>query len=812
MPKKNHDDADMEEESMGDLPDIDDVSSDASEKKPKKKAATKKRTRKSSAAKKKTKEKPEKKVKKKKAKKKASLADTDETDEDENTVTVVPLDDLNDEPEKQEEPEAGEEKQTDMVEEEGDHSGEPKEDIKPLAGEDDEHIDMPDFDQEDEEEGTSKNDPAAEEDRENENVEEEKQFESHSVQDDQEEKEDVLGELPEEQEKPKKRVKKSANKPSSIDDRLTSIYENPDGSMPDMSTFQGKSKWRFIKAVITLALACALLAGVVWLGFFVLEPKGNFSEEDVILSISGQDEVQVGEEVRYRIRYRNAQKVTLKNVNLRIRYPDGFIYTSASQDSSSETNDVWSLGELQGGESGYIDIDGRLFGSASEQQSLRAFLSYEPENFSSEFQKVDTVITSINDVPIAMEIAGNAEVLPGAETAITVSFDPSALQGLSELALRLATPDQFVVRSSNASEHPTEANTWVIPIDTTSTTAVQLTGVFTADDAEENVNAAALIQIIGRVEVANDSEWYVLAEAEHNVTLLSQEVLPTLVINGSASDLTVQPGEILSISAVLKNAGDKALENVQARLVFDTPSNPTRKSLLRWADLEDPLEGRIVGEQLTDEKRRGSIAWTSSEVSSFASFAAGAEQVIDLTIPVKTSADEDLTSFADMPITALFEISYDGTDGKEIISTVPVTLTVNSDTSFSVRDDIEQNDQGKDVHTINLIIQNTFHELRDIQIETDLYGDITWLEDRLQVPAGEVVFDEKDKKLTWNIDVMPVSIDIFALQFAVVLNTDNPSQTNLTSKVNFRATDAVTQKPIVKIGDEILLNVDELAE
>ena len=284
------------------------------------------------------------------------------------------------------------------------------------------------------------------------------------------------------------------------------------------------------------------------------------------------------------------------------------------------------------------------------------------------------------------------------------------------------------------------------------------------------------------------------------------------MINGSTTDLTVQPGETLSVSAVLKNAGDKALENVQARIVFDTPSNSTRKSLLRWADLNDDLEGRIVGEQLTNEKRRGSIVWTSTEVPVFASFAAGMEHVIDLTIPIKTANDEDLASFANKPITALFEITYDGVEGKEIISTVPITLTVNSDTTLTVRDAIDQNDQGKNIHTVTLLIQNTFHDLADIHIETDLYGDITWLEDILQVPAGEVVFDEKTKKLTWKVDVMPVSVDVLALQFGILLNTENPTQTNLSSKINFKATDTVTGKPIIKIGDELLLQILQLSE
>ena len=778
MSNKNHDDAiNQENDAIDGLPDIEDVATDASEKTKSKKKPQVAKKRKSLGTKKSKKKKIEKKKKKNHStdaqdKKEEKNGDEESTEENE-IGTVVPLTELNEDPEEVFETSDVLKKDEASTEKEHEALSSSEPDV------DDDSLEMLDFEEDDEEENTEPKDVAD-------------QFAAHAI------------------EKPSK--KKSAHD-QSIDDRLASIYENPDGSMPDMTTFQGKTKWRFLKAVATLALACALLAAVVWLGFFVLEPKGNFSEEDVILSISGQDVVQVGETVRYRIRYRNAQKVSLKDVSLRVRYPNGFIFETSSEAPSSESNDVWNLGELKGGESGYIDIDGRLFGSAEQEQSLRAFLSYEPDNFSSEFQKVDTVITRIDNISVAMEITGNKEVLPGAETALTITFDPTAVQGLSELALRLVNPEQFVVRSSSAGAHPTLPNTWIISLAEMSsgTKSLNVTGVFTALE-DPNAMVAAQFQIVGWVEGKNNNEGYILAERNHEVVLLSQEVLPTLVINGSTTDLTVQPGETLSVSAVLKNAGDKALEKVQARIVFDTPSNSTRKSLLRWADLNDDLEGRIVGEQLTNEKRRGSIVWTSTEVPVFASFAAGMEHVIDLTIPIKTANDEDLASFANKPITALFEITYDGVEGKEIISTVPITLTVNSDTTLTVRDAIDQNDQGKNIHTVTLLIQNTFHDLADIHIETDLYGDITWLEDILQVPAGEVVFDEKTKKLTWKVDVMPVSVDVLALQFGILLNTENPTQTNLSSKINFKATDTVTGKPIIKIGDELLLQILQLSE
>ncbi len=685
-----------------------------------------------------------------------------------------------------------------------------------VAMEEEEHIDLPTGDDIDADPATETIEaPAAEAVPDDVQEEDEQQpedrFASYKVgatEEQPEEEEEETPAIPMPTKKPRR--KKNTTADASIEDRLVSIYENPDGSMPDMTSFQGRSKWRYIKALFTLLLSCSILGAVVWLGFFVLEPSANFSEEDVVLSISGQEEADVGELVRYRVRYRNAQRVTLNKTQLRIRYPKGFVFASASELPSAESNDVWDLGTMAGGESGFIDIEGQLFGSADQEQSLRAFLSYEPENFTSEFQKVDTAITKMDDSPVEVAVAGATDVLPGAETTITIDLDASKLSGLTGLAVTLDSPDQFVVRSASIKNDERDQYRWLVPLGDALPQSITMTGVFAPKTGE--TDAKAELRLVGWVGEPDKDSTYTLASFAHDVTLLSEELQSTLVINGNTADATIQPGEILSISGVVKNAGSEPLKNLQARVIFDSPSNDERKSLLRWADLNDPLDGAIVGDQLTDNKRRGSITWTSDEVETFASLEAGAQQVIDLTIPVKNATDEDLTSFDTDPIQAVFEVSYDGANGKEIISTVPILLTVNSDTQFTVRETVDQNDQGKDVHTVTLLINNTFHDLANIEIDADLYGDITWLEDSLQVPAGTLTYDEKTQKLNWVIEQMPVAVDILALQFAVVLNTDNPTQTNLSSKFNFRATDTVTEKPIVKIGDELLLNVPEESE
>ena len=103
---------------------------------------------------------------------------------------------------------------------------------------------------------------------------------------------------------------------------------------------------------------------------------------------------------------------------------------------------------------------------------------------------------------------------------------------------------------------------------------------------------------------------------------------------------------------------------------------------------------------------------------------------------------------------------------------------------------------------------NHFHELENIKLEADIYGDIEWHEDDLVVGAGEIVYNEENKKLIWNIDTMPTALDIIALQFGVTLRSQNPTQTNFTSKVIFEATDTITGEQILMTGKEILLNAE----
>ncbi|MFA4831243.1 MAG: hypothetical protein WC618_03670 [Patescibacteria group bacterium] len=587
-----------------------------------------------------------------------------------------------------------------------------------------------------------------------------------------------------------------------IERELEEIYGNDDGTMPDMKNFERKKRNRAITALVALVVSCSALAVVAWAGFFIFQPQSRFSEEDVILSISGDEEIMSGQEVRYRIRYRNSQNVPLAKVALQIRYPEGFVFKESNPAPANDNNDEWTIGSLEEQASGYIDIFGKLYGDLERKQSFRVFLNYIPSNFSSEFQKIATISAAVTQSPLSLIFEGPADVVVGAEAEFVITVNKEKDDVGEHLAVVLEPSGGFTIKSSDPAADESDHFRWSIK-DLNEEKKITIRGVFAEESGKESVEIT--VKVLGWKDENRSENGYVLAAKTQTVAITQTGVSANLVINGTLSDFSAQPGDVLYGSIAIKNAGQGALEDISASIIFDAPSFDG-KSILKWEELEDKADGRIAGEQRNNQTRRGSITWGKGQIGGLRKIAAGGEATIDFSIPIKSAADIDLTDFSTYEIQAVVELQYDTLGEHDNLSSNQIKMIVNSDIELGVQDEIGQTDAGKDKHRVTWILNNSFHELKNISLEADIYGDIKWLEEALTVPAGEAVFDQDKQRLTWTVESMPTSLDVLALQFGVELNSKNPSQTNLASKVRFKATDAITGEEIILVGDEVLLS------
>lgn len=599
--------------------------------------------------------------------------------------------------------------------------------------------------------------------------------------------------------KEKKHSHKKKNGKEDIEDQLAHIYQNADGSMPDMQHFQSKERGRWLRALATLLVVCSILAAIAWAGFFIIAPSAAFSEDNVIVSVSGNDGITIGENTRYRIRYRNAQQVSLSQVRIDVRYPKGFVYEKASVEPDGEDHASWTLGSVGPNDSGYIDVFGTMFGDIGDGQSVRVFFNYIPANFSSEFQKVATISIDSSDAPLGISVEGISETVAGIENEfdIVVSFkDESPANMPAKLALEIGEGAGFLKKGSSVEPDQFHDHRWSIEsLDSPFTLKVK--GVFLSQEDSQEVTLP--IRVIGwSTPEAREDESFLYAETETVVTLLEESLQLTPIINGSRGELDVIPGEPMQTSIVIKNRGENTLNNVRVRAAFDSPSFE-RESLLHWTELDDPADGHIRGEQINDAVRRGVITWDSSNFPGLKSLSPAEEVVIDFRLPVKGADDTTLANFISNTVELLVDMQYESGGEQEIFASESFVITIQSDTALELRDEVSED---KKDHKITWIISNTFHDLKDVTLEADVYG-ATSVKDGVQVSAGSGRFDGENKKIIWELQELPTVIDVATMNVTLRRDHIDPSQTQLTSKIRLRGTDAVTGEDIILVGDEI---------
>jgi len=589
-----------------------------------------------------------------------------------------------------------------------------------------------------------------------------------------------------------------------IDKSLAEIYENSDGSMPDMQNFQKGRTHGFGRAMFVFLLSCVLFAVVAWVGMFVIQPRASFNENDVLLSINGDSELMSGDLVSYRVKYRNTQHVDLEDVALELKYPKGFQFVSSSVESGVDTHDVWHIASLKAGESGFIDVSGHMYVSTDEDQSFRAFLNYKPSNFSSQFQQVAHIAVSAMHDQVGIQFEAPDEISVDTDTAFRIVIQTKegiefshmivACEGNNFSAHGVSQPD--MVEGKNCM--------WTFD-NVTETKEISFSGSF-VEEGQQQIH----INVYTSPEQADD-ERYRIAEYVYDVDVVRANTSFRLAVNGGVGDMDIQPGDTINASLILKNNGDVVMDNAEITLFIKAPSFQNR-SILDWGRIDTTESPDIFGKQISDEVRQGELVWNSSHINALKKVSPGQEIHIDVGLPIKNADAVTLADFINHDIALSARIRYSSAGEEKTSESNDMMLRLISDVDLRVQDDITKDEQENIIHRITWLLSNSFHSLKDIDFEADVYGDVDVLEEDFVVPAGTLSYDTEQKKIVWHIDEMPQSVDVLAAQFDIHMKTVNPSQSQLMSKVKGRVYDTLTEDAILISGDEILLNNENAGE
>ncbi len=608
--------------------------------------------------------------------------------------------------------------------------------------------------------------------------------------------------------KPKKRaprkpaVKKTSNAPE-INRAINAIYQDDAGRLPNMKKIDKQQNHPVVRFFASLLILSGVLAAAAWVGFFILPTSNKFSDSQVMLTVDGPVNATMGATTTYKIDYRNNQNINLKNASLSIRYPDGFVFIDSSIPAKNGGHTEWDLGTLVPYKKNSITITGKMYGASEQASSWRVFLNYQPENFNSELQKTAILNLQMDKSPLAVKITGPDKATVGSEVEYTFALENSGNWIPENLYLDPVLPTNFHLVTSSPK---LEKNRWTVILNPNSTSTPPLSGYkFTLRGtySDSSTSSTEPMRAALSLPIKLLDQEFKIAENNLPIALVNNVTNFSVAINGNLKDFSTQPGDTLNFTLNIKNTGETDMKKAQVKINIDAPSLKNQ-SLLNWKAINDKYDADIIGQQLSDTVRRGQIIWNTSKVPELAKIIPGNEINIDFSLPIKDADTATLSDFVESKVVIGAKINYtDGTGANQTINAAPITVTLNSDLKFENRHSVNSAD-GKDAYDIKWIITNNFHALKNIKLSANIYGDTTFTTPQ-NVPAGEVKFDDAEKKITWTVPEMPEGVDVLALPLNVVLNKKNPTQNMVVGKVHVTADDTVTGQSIDFMGDEIAL-------
>jgi len=561
-----------------------------------------------------------------------------------------------------------------------------------------------------------------------------------------------------------------------------------------------KRQKRRKRTIIILAMAFLLIVAAASIfGFIVFNKRKQFAEDKIKIDIIGPDETQIGEEVTYLINYKNEGQVALKDVKLFVRMPNGFSLTEQVPETENST---WQFEKIKIDESGQIKIKGKLITQVDTTQKINATISYIPENFNSEFSKIETHSTQVLPLEIETDITHPQNAIPGQKFNLKISYNNPTETDYEKIIIKLVSPSDF---STIQSQPESENNEWVIEnIEANNEKQkIEIEGKFSEDidltSIEKNQQFEFQILYPGEFD-----QNFVQKSEEFIIELSDQEILTYLIINGKTENSNTTYGENLNCTAVVKNTSDQDIED--ASLVANIEEWPLE--VLNWKN------SSLSGGDVNDTEEGSQIGWDIGYLNAYS------EKVIEFSIPIKKLAalqDFSNESLAKQNIKLYLQLTVD--EEELTIDSSTIEIKLNTDLSLGIKAlyyDKDGNELGSGpippqankttTYKIFWDISNNLHEITDVKIKTTLADEVSWSGNE-EITTGQINYNSDTNQLIWEINRLPQTVNEAHANFELSLkptNADIGKLMKLTENTSLEAKDSIT-------GDSLIISLNPIS-
>jgi uncharacterized repeat protein (TIGR01451 family) len=275
------------------------------------------------------------------------------------------------------------------------------------------------------------------------------------------------------------------------------------------------------------------------------------------------DPVTAGDVLTYHVKYKNSGTARVTSAYVSLHYDGSIKFESSDPEPYPSTDHIWSLGTVNAGQEGTIDVRVTVDDFVKDQKSLATYGVIWKQGDSTGFTVVENTIV---DAP-ALELVKSAAPDPAvadAELVYTLVYSNVGHAEAVGLVVTDAVPadTDFVRCEPSPCNHSSGIVTWEAG-DLAADVGVTATLVV---DVDGNVDNSTRLVNIARVHVKDTPDYS--ADARIETPLIASPSLELTISNGKDS---VKAGEKLVYTLTYRNKGNAAADDVT--IVATPPSN-----------------------------------------------------------------------------------------------------------------------------------------------------------------------------------------------------------------------------------------------
>ncbi len=557
-------------------------------------------------------------------------------------------------------------------------------------------------------------------------------------------------------------------KDNEIEESLAEIYKNESGNDVDITKLEKKKGFTVLGVFFFLLFILLFLIGATWSYYIFLYPQKEQSADLVDMTISGPQKIISGEDFIYKIDYTNPTEVEIKNVEIKIVYPDNFIFVDSYPPIMNNDKTAWDIKNIGPLSKGGIKIKGKIIGKEKDKNIILANMSWTPINSTAGFRKERALETIISNASLNFDFVTPPSVLVGDVSNISVKYKSENDNFLKNFRLKIDQLENIEFISGSVDENNTD-------IDDDIKVGILKINEIDKDEHEIDIKFKVVKKInetekmVLHFEYLDDNgAYYSFFDQTLDFNVIKNDLNLSLILNGSSNSQGVNFGQTLNYSLAFSNDGNNDLGDIAIMGIVDS-------DILDWSSINVSHDGII---------KNNTISWSHREAPLLKTLQKGDDGMVNFSInilPFDKIGDKDIdykiSSYAQFGIgvqaSTTEELTIDETRSNTIIAKVNSNLELNEKVRYFNEDNIAVGlgplppRVGESTsYRVYWEITNSLHKLENLIVKTKLPKYVYWVSN-MSPTIGKINYKNTTHEVTWDIGDLKISELIGSVEFDI---------------------------------------------